>query len=99
MYCECLAKGKLCSDGCHCRGCKNKEPNELLFRAIRSINSGKHDSHSAHRERFRSQRYRDGCTCKKSQCLKKYCECYANGRRCGPGCMCEECMNIDEDVQ
>ena len=63
---------------------------------MRSIHSGKHDSYSAHRERFRSQRYRDGCTCKKSQCLKKYCECYANGRKCGPGCMCDECLNIDD---
>lgn len=33
------------------------------------------------------------CSCKKSRCLKKYCECYAAGKYC-EGCYCTGCMNI-----
>lgn len=34
-----------------------------------------------------------GCTCKKSNCLKKYCECYGKGEYCSPSCKCVECFN------
>jgi len=32
------------------------------------------------------------CNCKKSKCLKKYCECYANNEYC-KGCDCNGCSN------
>ena len=36
---------------------------------------------------------RVGCKCRKSQCLKKYCDCFANGSKCGQSCKCENCAN------
>lgn len=33
------------------------------------------------------------CKCKKSQCLKLYCDCFASNKYCNPSCKCHDCMN------
>nr|XP_023881872.1 CRC domain-containing protein TSO1-like isoform X2 [Quercus suber]POE73775.1 protein tesmin/tso1-like cxc 2 [Quercus suber] len=40
-----------------------------------------------------SARHKRGCNCKKSKCLKKYCECYQANVGCSNGCRCEGCQN------
>jgi hypothetical protein len=35
------------------------------------------------------------CNCKKSRCLKLYCECFRNNQVCS-GCNCVACLNTDE---
>ncbi|KAL0393968.1 UNVERIFIED_CONTAM: protein tesmin/TSO1-like CXC 2 [Sesamum latifolium] len=41
-----------------------------------------------------SARHKRGCNCKKSMCLKKYCECYQSNVGCSDGCRCEGCKNV-----
>lgn len=36
------------------------------------------------------------CNCKKSKCLKLYCECFAKGLICGVDCNCKDCHNIED---
>ncbi|XP_065850224.1 protein tesmin/TSO1-like CXC 2 [Euphorbia lathyris] len=38
-------------------------------------------------------RHKKGCNCKKSMCLKKYCECYQANVGCSSECRCEGCRN------
>jgi len=35
-----------------------------------------------------------GCFCKRSRCLKKYCECFQAGVHCDATCKCEKCLNF-----
>lgn len=36
------------------------------------------------------------CNCKKSNCLKLYCDCFMAGLYCAPSCSCKECKNSHE---
>jgi hypothetical protein len=39
------------------------------------------------------------CSCKKSKCLKLYCECFATGVLCDLGCKCTDCSNTADNVE
>ena len=46
----------------------------------------------------RSKNEKMCCNCKKSKCLKLYCDCLAHGQYC-EGCNCESCYNTKEYEQ
>ncbi|KRX07617.1 hypothetical protein PPERSA_11166 [Pseudocohnilembus persalinus] len=41
----------------------------------------------------------DCCNCKKSKCLKLYCECFRKGKVCGKNCKCNDCHNMESNQQ
>ena len=56
---------------------------------------------SASYPRFEEQYHREsktvligGCKCQKINCLKRYCDCFKAGLKCGPQCTCVDCHNL-----
>ena len=41
--------------------------------------------------------HQTGCKCTKTNCLKRYCECYAAGVFCGTKCNCTNCQNTEDN--
>ena len=39
------------------------------------------------------------CNCKKSRCLKLYCDCFARGKGCTKECNCQNCLNNESNVE
>ncbi len=104
LYCECFASGRYC-DGCNCHNCCNNRTNEdkrqsaieaILDRnpnAFRPKIADEADEGILHT--LPNVRHNKGCNCKKSGCLKKYCECFQAGIVCSENCKCVDCKNFE----
>ena len=80
LYCECLAAAKACNEACKCLGCQNLgNAVGVRKRLVRNINllAG----------------IPVVCRCRRTKCVKKYCDCYKSGVACSLGCKCMECSN------
>mmetsp|Transcript_6993 Transcript_6993/g.14469 ORF Transcript_6993/g.14469 Transcript_6993/m.14469 type:complete len:865 (-) Transcript_6993:386-2980(-) len=101
LYCECFATGGLCSASCRCSDCANfsgsEKRKEAVAKRIKANPSNPWiSSNRAKKDLGQVERH---CTCKKSRCIKKYCECFAAGAACSDSCRCEECANQPDSVQ
>jgi len=97
LYCECFSSGKYCTS-CNCADCHNLPFAESQRQeVIKSILERNPKAFGSKINRSFPQQEREhhlsGCNCKKSSCLKKYCECYQAGVPCSTRCKCVQCLN------
>ncbi|KAH8254406.1 hypothetical protein KR032_009955, partial [Drosophila birchii] len=99
LYCDCFANGEFCQD-CTCKDCfNNLDYEEERQRAIRSCLDR---NPSAFKPKITAPNSGDmrlhnkGCNCKRSGCLKNYCECYEAKIPCTSICKCVGCRNMED---
>ena len=96
LYCECFANGEYCID-CNCDQCSNTFGNENEIQ--KNYNEVKDKNPVALKLNLFSKNNETsvGCNCTKSNCSKKYCECYKLKKKCGEFCRCRDCYNVIKD--
>lgn len=94
----------MCVD-CNCEGCSNElEDEEVIEKAKNGIKlklniaSNNLDSENSENVEINpinveGAEVKLGCNCTKSNCNKKYCECYKSNSKCNDKCRCRDCSN------
>jgi len=86
-YCACFAKGIKCQD-CECKNCENKTDKkdniEIKEKKVFPLFPNPINNNNNQRAI---------CNCTKSNCMKKYCECFKQGFSCNSLCRCMDCQN------
>ena len=111
LYCECFASGKYCDAcncaGCknndeHAHERQSaieqtleRNPNAFRPKIINQTTNGTLDGAGAGDGATTEARHNRGCHCKRSGCLKKYCECFQAAIYCVERCRCAECKNFE----
>ena len=107
LYCECFAGGEYCGVACQCVSCMNtvehkaqvelakeqvlaRTPGAFAPKVVVTGKAGNDGSSDGDGDELAHNR---GCRCRRSHCLKKYCECFQSGVKCSKLCKCVECLN------
>ncbi|XP_032518934.2 protein lin-54 homolog isoform X2 [Danaus plexippus] len=105
LYCDCFANGEFCNR-CNCNNCHNNlENEELRQKAIRGCLDRNPNAFRPKIGKSKAggpeiiRRHNKGCNCKRSGCLKNYCECYEAKIACSSICKCVGCRNVEETLE
>ncbi|XP_058065654.1 protein lin-54 homolog [Anopheles bellator] len=103
LYCDCFANGELCFS-CNCKDCHNTQDFEgdrqkaIRITLERNPNAFKPKIGSIGTRDAGKRLHTKGCNCKRSGCLKNYCECYEAKIPCSSNCKCAGCRNTTQFV-
>ncbi|KAH9259316.1 hypothetical protein BASA81_002359 [Batrachochytrium salamandrivorans] len=104
LYCECFAGSQMCNGDCVCTDCGNtNKASDRVARegAIANVLSRNPDAFVSKillSSPESAQQHAKGCNCKRSGCLKRYCECFTMTVRCSENCRCNGCQNYEGSV-
>lgn len=88
FYCDCFAAGEYCY-GCNCKDCMNDKDSEEREKAVKmSMERNPFAFKSKEQSEEQQRLHQRGCNCKRSGCLKNYCECYEAKISCSANCRC-----------
>ena len=100
LYCECFAAHVYCTPSvCGCVECVNLSAHESVRVAaietalVRNVDAFVYKVTKATKRS--NMTVSAGCSCRKSLCLKKYCECFYTNNKCGESCECKDCENYE----
>ncbi|XP_067932172.1 protein lin-54 homolog [Watersipora subatra] len=100
LYCDCFAKGEFCSN-CNCVNCANilskEDQRQKAIKQCLLRNPNAFHPKIGKGESAEVRRHQKGCNCKRSGCLKNYCECFEARIMCGTMCKCVGCKNCEKN--
>lgn len=98
LYCACFSAKSYCTATCKCAdACGNKTISDRQRRQQAIVDVVWGSSRGRFREdKVRGEVHEIGCRCRRSRCMKKYCECFASAIACTSKCRCSDCSNPNQ---